>query len=98
MPLDYSDLVFEFWTDLGSDVWGETMHWWFVVADEIYFNRPAMHVPDEWRFRPSPLGPSNEPGDLAADVVHDAGDEALARFGAFVHRYAQRLKAAGADY
>ena len=84
-------------TDSG-DAWGNALNWWFVIADEIYFNRPALHVPAEWRFRPSPLGPQNDPGDYASGVVVELDDALLKRLGAFCNRYCRLLKHLGKDY
>ena len=55
-------------------------------------------MPREWRFRPSPLGPSNDPEDFAADLIQEISDAALLRFGRVLHRYAGLLKHHGMDY
>ena len=96
--LTYRQLISEFRCDDSQDSWGTVMHWWFTVADELNFNRPALTVPESWRFRPSPLGPQNEPGDYAANAVAESSDDALARFGALLNRYAGFLKRRGKDY
>jgi hypothetical protein len=79
-----------------TEGWGDTMHWWFTVADELYFR--GVSLPAEWKFRPSPLGPSNEPDDYATNIVSECDDALLLRFGRALSRYARILKAAGLDY
>lgn len=81
-----------------GDAWGSCMKWWFTIADEIYFNRDNLSVPDDWQFRPSPLGPSNEEGDYEADECKAASDEDLMAMGGLMHRLAGILKAKGLDY
>ena len=80
-----------------GDAWGNAMLWWFSIADEIHFNR-EFDVPSEWQFRPSPIGPSNDPDDYITTVVREASDAELQSFGALIHRYARALKHAGKDY
>lgn len=92
------ELVAEYRLCSDGDAWGETMHWWFVIADEIHFNRDDLSVPSEWQFRPSPMGPSNEEDDYAVNVVRDASDEDLVTFGGMMNRLASILKASGRDY
>jgi hypothetical protein len=81
-----------------GDEWGDVMQWWFTIADEIYFNRDHLSVPREWQFKPSPLGPCNDPDDYATHVVQEADDESLAAFGALMNRYARLLRHCGKDY
>ena len=98
MPLDYKDAMFEFRTMFdGGDAWGSTMGMWFAIADEIYHNR-EFDVPESWQFRPSLIGPTNEPDDYATVIVEDMTDDALQRLGAVIHRYAGVLQRAGVDY
>ena len=94
----YKDLMTDFRLCFGDgDPWGSAMTWWFSVADEIHFNR-SFAVPAAWRFRPSPLGPSNDPDAFETEAVQAASDEALMKFGAVLNRYAGVLKRAGKDY
>ena len=95
--MTFSDLKAEFRLVSDGDDWGTAMLFWFAIADEIHFNRD-FPVPNEWEFRPSPLGPSNEEGDYIADTVREADDDSLARFGALIHRYARLLRHLGKDY
>jgi len=80
-----------------GDAWGNTMGWWFAVADELNTRDPAL-VPAHWEFRPSPLGPSNDPDAYETYVVEEAPTKALIAFGNILTRYAQRLRRAGLDY
>jgi hypothetical protein len=80
-----------------GDPWGTVMSWWFAIADEIYFNRD-FDAPTEWQFKPSPIGPSNEPDSYETEVVEQATDDALQKFGALMHRAAQLLKHMNRDY
>ncbi len=95
--VDLKSLKADFKLSCDGDTWGETMQWWFTIADEIYFNRD-FPVPADWHFRPSPLGPSNEPGEWPVDIVEAAGDDELLAFGNLLNRYARLLKRAGKDY
>ena len=92
------DLKFEFRLTADGDGWGNAMHWWFVIADEIHFEREALSVPDDWHFRASPLGSSNEDDDYAVTAVREADDGTLMAFGALMHRYARLLKHLGKSY
>jgi len=94
--LEAHDLLNEFRTAQSGDVWGDTMHWWFTIADELYFREGQ--TPAHWQFRPSPLGPSNDPEDYATNVARETGAEALLFAGNVLTRYAQMLKRAGMDY
>ena len=81
-----------------GDDWGNLKHWWFTIADEIYFNRPGLTVPASWRFRPSILGETNDPDDYVTTAVREATDDNLMRFGLLLDRYARFLIRAGKDY
>lgn len=94
-----AELKAEFRLTSDGDDWGNVMHWWFTIAEEIYWHRgPSLEVPPSWRFRPSPLGETSDPDDYALSAVREADDSTLAAFGALIHRYAQRLKHIGRDY
>lgn len=73
------------------------MHWWFTIAEEIHTRDPSA-VPAEWRYRQSPLGPQNDPHDIATAVARMADTRSLLLFGRALFRYAAKLKAAGEDY
>lgn len=98
MKTDLKYLKAEFRLSDDGDSWGNVKQWWFTIADEIYFNRKNLRVPDEWQFKPSPMGPSNDPDDYVTNVVKDTPDEALMAFGNLVHRYARLLKSKGVNY
>lgn len=96
--MTYEQLKAEFKMSCDDDIWGQTMLWWFTVADEIHFKRDDIETPESWQFRPSPLGPSNDPDDYVTVTVQDAIDEDLLRFGNLLDRYASRIKHAGLSY
>lgn len=97
-PLTYDDLKSEFRIASSGDAWGDVLHWWFAVAEEIHFNRPRLLVPRDWQFQPSPMGMSSDPDDYATGAVALATDDALQRFGALLNRVAGALKRAGKGY
>ena len=80
----------------GGDPWGSTMHWWFTVADELYHREG--YTPEHWQFKPSPLGPSNDPDDYATTACAETGANALVFVGNVLTRYARRLERAGLSY
>ena len=92
----YKDAKFEFKLTSDGDKWGNGMIWLFNIADEIHFNRDTC-VPDEWQFRPSPLGPSSD-DDYQAEIVQNMPDDDLLRFGNVIHRYLDRVRFLGEDY
>jgi len=81
----------EFRVCCDSDLWETTMNWWFATADELYHREGF--TPEHWHFKPSPLGPSNDPDDYATGVVRETDAETLVRFGNALMRYAKKLKA-----
>ena len=93
-----TDLMHEFRIAQSGDWWGDTMHWWFTVAEEIYLNRPDLEVPPAWRYRQSPCGAQNDPDDYVTADVQSTDDESLMRFGRALNRYAGILDRAGASY
>ena len=94
----FKELMFEFRLGDFGDAWGHTMNWWFHVADELYFNRDPCIIPENWKFRPSPCGPSNDPDGYETAIVQQANTETLLRFGRTLNRYADILKKHGLDY
>lgn len=96
--MTFADLKNEFRLMDDGDSWGSVMAWWFDIAEEIYFNRDDLYVPDEWSFTPSLLGPCSDPNDWIPVVLKDVDDPVLLQFGKLMFRYAQVLKHAGKDY
>lgn len=96
----YSDAIDEIrlFDFADGDSWGTCMSLWFAVADEIHFNREDLKVPDDWHFKPSPFGPTNEPDDYTTSIVTALDDDDLKKLGKLVHRWAAKLKVAGKDY
>ena len=96
--LSLSQLKSDFRLTSDGDDWGNCLHWWFTIADEIHFNRENLCVPESWRFKPSPCGPSNEADRWETTAVREADDDSLMQFGHLVNRYARLLKHLGKDY
>ena len=96
--MNYGSLRAEFNVTSNGDAWGHTMHWWFSIADEIYFNRPNLSIPDKWQFKPSLFGEANDSDDYVTTCVREATDQDLETFGTLMHRYAQYLKHIGVSY
>ncbi len=89
------DLMAELRLTSDGDDWGNMMGWWFAVAAEMY--ERGIGPPDEWRYRPSPLG-AKDPDAYETEFCEQADDNALHLFGRALHRYAGMLKKAGKDY
>lgn len=98
MTFSYNDLKKEFNLFSDGDHWGETMHWWFAAAEEIYLNRDQLEVPEDWRYHQSPLGAVNDPEDYATVAVQGSNDEDLMRFGMLLNRRARLLDHLGYSY
>lgn len=96
--MTFAQMKDEYRLSCDGDAWGNAMAWWFTIADEIHFNRDCLECPASWRFRPSPLGASNDDDDYIVGVVRDVDDVALIRFGRLIDRYARALRHAGQDY
>lgn len=94
--LNYDDLRTEYRLTSGCDPWGDCMHWLFTIADHLHFNEGE--TPADWQYRPSPLGPTNDPDDYVTGIVSEAETAALIDFGNMLNRYAAMMKAAGMDY
>jgi len=99
MAYNYKDIKSEYKLTSDGDSWGHCLCWLFAIADEIYFNRcDEISVPDKWQFRPSCIGPSNDPESYETEIVEGTETHDLLQFGQVLHRYADRLKRAGKDY
>ena len=96
--LSMSQLKHDFRLTSDGDDWGNCLHWWFTIADEIHFNRANLSVPLSWKFKPSPFGFTNDPENYITHCVREADDASLMQFGHLVNRYARFLKHLGKDY
>jgi hypothetical protein len=98
MEYSYDDLKTEFrLSNDDGDSWGSVMAWLFAIADEITFYRnPTLNVPNEWEFRPSPLGADTE--TQTHKICHQAKDIALVKLGDTLWRYRAKLIVADKDY
>jgi hypothetical protein len=95
--MNLQGLKAEFRLTYDGDDWGHVTHWLFSIADEIYFNRD-FSVPAEWKFRPSPLGPSNDDDDYTTQCVREADDASLLMFGKMMNRATRLLTAQNCNY
>lgn len=94
--LTYADLRDEYRMAGGYDPWGECMHWLFTIADHLHWSEGE--TPEAWHFRPSPIGPQNDPDDYVTEIVSEADPAVLVEFGNTLNRYASLMRAAGMDY
>lgn len=78
----------------GGDNYGTAMGFWFAVAATLW-DRGA-HVPQEWEYRPSPMG-ALEGSHEEAEIAHMSNDALLA-CGHLLSRYIDMLKRHGAGY
>jgi hypothetical protein len=95
--MNLQELKAEFRLTYDGDDWGHVMYWLFSIADEIYFNRD-FPVPTEWKFRPSPLGPTNDDDDYITNCIREANDASLLMFGKTMNRAARLLTAKNRNY
>ncbi len=97
--LFFDDLREEFKIDFSMqyDSWGHTMGACFDVCGEMYHR--GLDIPEEWRFRPSPLsGDIREHDSGFFDASAMATDSALLEFGILLHRLCDYLRRQGHDY
>ncbi len=93
---EYAHLKSEYRLCNCGDSWGDAMHWSFTVADELY-SREGF-TPEHWKYKPSILGPSNDPDNYATQQVIEVGTDTLIMFGELLHRYCRLLRHLGKDY
>lgn len=84
--------------DFSHDPYGTTMHYWFIVADEICFFREKLDVPFDWEFRPSPFGAAHDDCPLEVEFIQMLDDETLLQFGEMLHRLYNICKRKGWNY
>lgn len=89
------DLKNEYKLTNDGDSWGNSMSWWFAIADELEGNRGLL-CPEHWEYRMSPMRPDNE--NYEASIVTDYPDDDLIEFGNVLERYTRLLKHLGEDY
>lgn len=84
--------------DIKYDPWGTAMSFWFQLCDYLHFLRRT-DVPDEWQYRPSPLGCDIDENDMEQYLNWEEYTTAqLIDMGNFLCRYTNFLKRAGKDY
>lgn len=84
-----------------GDPWGSGMSWLFAVCDYLTFETNEC-VPDEWQFKPSPLG-ANEDCFYYQTLRHLAFERYIAiddvlHFGSLLVRFSSLLKRKNLDY
>lgn len=95
--LDFKDLKQCFHETSSGDPWGNTMGWLFAIADYLHFET-EIEVPEEWEFRPSPLGVGTEEDAYEWQALKEAEPEAILPFGRLLWRYRGYLKFKKKDY
>ena len=96
MAYTYADIKAEYrcQADLG-DPWGSAMQWFFAVADSVVFYHD-LDAPQEWMFRPSPMGADDESDQY--QFLKECEPCAVLRFGNLLNRYCDKLELAGENY
>lgn len=84
--------------DNDGDSWGWAISWLFAICDTITFERADIYVPDEWGFRPSPLGSASADDSWKTEILQQLSNGQLAYVGKMLHRYTAILRKAGKDY
>jgi len=82
--------------DIKHDPWGTAMNWLFCLCDELELDR-GIPTPDHWEFQASPFGDGTE-GNHPRDIMQDASDTDLLRFGEVLHRFIASCDAQGLSY
>lgn len=96
----------EEWSLTEGDKWGDTMSWWFAVAETLYHF--GYELPREWEFRDSPLHDDDTYLDIddgyEITMLYnmftngEVESDDLLLFGHVLFRYANLLRLAGQDY
>lgn len=97
--VSYDDLYKDFihlWNT--GDEWADTMGTLFAVADELY--RRGDGPPDHWKYKPGAAASADDfdDGILGYMNLKRAGSPPLEKFGEFLLRLVEKLKAEGKDY
>lgn len=96
--LKLADLMAAYKLSRSGDQWGDCMGWLFRIADSLTFHH-EVEVPEEWSFRPSPMGRADDPAEDYEAATCDAADpDELVRFGRVLWRLREMLIKAGANY
>lgn len=93
--LDFEALRTEYNMTGDGDAWGQCMAWSFAAIGELYERGET--IPDEWHYRPSPLG-GRDPDAYETPICAAATTEALWRMARVLVRMAAILRARGEDY
>ncbi len=91
------DLKAELRIDLHPDPWGHAMGAWFDCAGILYQRTDGAGVPGRWQYYPGAGGPEVLDGPVT-EVMREADNETLRRFGDLLDRYTDFLRHLGWDY
>lgn len=91
------DLKTQFQLTSTGDHWGNCMQWLFAVCDYLTFETDEC-VPDNWQFRPSPLGADEDDFNYQTLKELDVPSEDVLHFGSLLVRFSELLKRKGLDY
>jgi hypothetical protein len=80
-----------------GDAWGSCMGWLFAVCDYLTFQTDES-VPDDWHFRPSPLGADIFSDNYKKLLELNVPSEDVLHFGSLLVRFSELLKRKGLDY
>ena len=98
-------IMYEFRLYSGGDAWGDTMGWWFGIADVLWHaENGTIEIPAHWQYRHSPVcrevdlddWPGSEIAEGHAAGYYSADD--LLYAGEVLTRYAALLDKAGLSY
>ena len=94
-PYDIDAIKCEFRLGNDGDTWGTCSAWLFAVADALTFHFDES-VPDDWGFRPSPMGADEDSHEYQFLICCDCS--AVIEFGDMLWRLRGILKSQGRDY
>jgi len=91
------DLKTHFQLSNDGDQWGNCMQWLFAVCDYITFEKDEC-VPDEWQFKPSPLGADEDDFNYQTLKELNITSKDALHFGNLLVRLRDLLQRKGLDY
>lgn len=95
-PEAENDLLFEIRMGDVGDPYGLAVSYLFAIAD--YLTELGEHVPPEWDFRQSPLGPDTESFEWETLCELRTPPATALRVGQVLHRWITKLEIAGRTY
>ena len=97
-PETYRAMRQEYDLTSDNDQWGTCMNWLFTISAYLTFETD-LECPDDWEYRPSPLGSDNDEDDYTYQIIKSefSPDDVLS-FGCVLFRYSRALERAGLSY